>query len=98
MDTSASIARRRTRFLHGSTRRWVWMSSELRGGPGANRANAFASFLLGLPQQMGRTLQVPEEFTLRSSFYSAYIRDKWDMTRNLSFNFGVRWEYLPFPT
>jgi hypothetical protein len=72
--------------------------TEMRGGPGANRANAFASFLLGLPQQMGRTLQAPEEFTLRSSFYSAYIRDKWDLTRRLSLNYGVRWEYLPFPT
>jgi hypothetical protein len=72
--------------------------TEVRGGPGANRANAFASFLLGLPQQMGRTLQVPDEFTLRSSFYSAYVRDQWDLTRKLSINYGVRWEYLPFPT
>lgn len=72
--------------------------TELRGGPGNNRANSFASFLLGLPQQIGTTRQVPDQFTIRSSFYSLYVRDRWDVSPRLTLNYGLRWEYLPFPT
>jgi len=72
--------------------------TELRGGPGNNRNNAFAAFLLGLPQSTGITRQVPDEFTIRSRFYSLYLRDRWDVTPRLTLSYGVRWEYLPFPT
>lgn len=72
--------------------------TELRGGPGNNRNNAFAAFLLGLPQQTGITRQVPDEFTIRSRFYSFYVRDRWDVTPRLTLSYGLRWEYLPLPT
>jgi len=71
--------------------------TENRGGPGNNRNNAFAAFLLGLPQQTGITRQVPDEFTIRSQFYSLYIRDRWDATQRLTISYGLRWEYLPYP-
>lgn len=72
--------------------------TEMRGGPGNNRVNAMAAFLLGLPQSNGITLQVPDQFTLRSSFYSFYVRDRWDVTSRLTLSYGLRWELYPFPT
>nr|MDQ2899697.1 TonB-dependent receptor [Acidobacteriota bacterium] len=71
--------------------------TQLLGGAAGNRDNTFAAFLLGLPQQMGRTLQVPDQIQLRSNFYSAYIQDRWTVTPRLTLTYGVRWEYLPLP-
>jgi hypothetical protein len=69
--------------------------TQLLGGAGGNRENAFASFLLGLPQQIGRTLQVPDEIQLRTNRYSLYVQDRWTVTPRLTVTAGVRWEYLP---
>ena len=69
--------------------------TQVLGGPAANRDNAFAAFLLGLPQQMGRTLQVPDEIQLRGNRFSAYLQDRWTVTPRLTLTAGVRWEYLP---
>jgi hypothetical protein len=63
-----------------------------------NRANSFASFLLGLPDQASRTLQVPEVYTVRSMLYSLYARDRWNVTPRLTLSYGVRWEMFPYPT
>ena len=67
-------------------------------GSAANRANSYASFLLGLPDQASKSLQFPDVFTIRSMLYSAYIRDRWNVTPSLTLNYGVRWEYFPYPT
>ncbi len=66
-------------------------------GSSTNRVNAFASFLLGLPDQASRTFQVPNEFTIRSMLYSAYIRDRWNVTPKFTVDYGVRWEMFPYP-
>ena len=71
--------------------------TQVPGGPAANRDNTFAAFLLGLPQAMGRTLQIPDQLQLRSNFYSGYIQDRWMITPKLTMTYGVRWEYLPLP-
>ncbi|PYT31187.1 MAG: hypothetical protein DMG57_06175 [Acidobacteria bacterium] len=63
-----------------------------------NRPNAFASFLLGLPDAASKTFQVPDVFTIRANAYSGYIRDRWNVTPRLTLNYGVRWEYFPYPT
>ena len=72
--------------------------TEVRGAAAGDRANSFAAFLLGLPQQMGRTLQVPDVFTLHSVRHSYYVGDRWNVTPRLTLNFGLRWELFPFPT
>jgi hypothetical protein len=63
-----------------------------------NRANTYASFLLGLADQASKSLQYPDEYHIRSMLYSAYIRDRWNVTPTLTLNYGVRWEYFPYPT
>jgi hypothetical protein len=63
-----------------------------------NRANSYASFLLGLPDQASKSVQYPDVYSIRSMLYSAYVRDRWNITPRLTLNYGVRWEYFPYPT
>ena len=70
----------------------------LRGGPSVNVYNTYSSFLLGLPIRAGKILVVPDEFALRARLTSFYIRDRWDVSPKLTFNYGLRYEYFPVPT
>jgi hypothetical protein len=70
----------------------------LRGGLSPNQFNNYAAFLLGLPVRIGTTNQVPDEYKLRVGLFSYYIRDRWVVTPKLTLNYGLRWEYFPFPT
>jgi hypothetical protein len=72
-------------------------ATQLSGGPAANQFNSWASFLLGLPSAMGRTLQVPDEYNVRASMHSLYVRDQWQVSRKLTLSYGTRWEYFPMP-
>jgi hypothetical protein len=63
-----------------------------------SRANSFASFLLGLPDQASKSVQFPDQYSIRAMLYSAYIRDRWNVTPKLTLDYGVRWEYFPYPT
>jgi len=69
----------------------------LSGGPAANKANSLAQFLLGLSDRSGKVVQNDVPNALRWHTWSAYVRDNWQATPNLTLNFGVRWEYYPFP-
>src|SRR5450432_103455 len=62
-----------------------------------NRANSYASFLLGVADQASKSLQFPDVYSIRSMLYSAYIRDRWNVTPRLTLSYGVRWEYFPYP-
>jgi Carboxypeptidase regulatory-like domain/TonB dependent receptor-like, beta-barrel len=64
----------------------------------SSRYNSFAAFLIGQAAQLGRTLQVPDEYHLRAKLYSLYARDRWTVTDRLTIDYGVRWEYFPTPT
>lgn len=70
----------------------------LGGTTSAGQLNALGSFLLGLPSNVGRTYQVPDQYHTRAWSYSLYIRDRWNVTPRLTFSYGTRWEYFPFPT
>ncbi len=69
----------------------------IQGGPGGNQYNAFAAFLLGVPNRIGR-LKLVEPYTTRNWQYSVYIRDQWQASSKLTFSYGTRWEYFPVPT
>jgi hypothetical protein len=67
----------------------------LNGGPSPNQFNAYAAFLLGLPQSARRTLQ-PLMETGREWQFGWYFRDRWQATRKLTFSLGLRYELYPY--
>ena len=66
--------------------------------PVVTQANAFASFLLGLPDSRGKNLLAVFPYTTRVWRYSLYVRDRWQVNQKLTISYGVRWEYFPMPT
>lgn len=72
-------------------------TTQLKGGPSGNDFNAFASFLLGLPQDSGKIYQFPDEYYTRGRYFGIYIRDSWQVSRKLTVSYGGRWDYYPFP-
>jgi hypothetical protein len=72
--------------------------TQLRGGPGGTNFNSWASFLLGLPAELGRLKLVVAPYTTRSWQYSFYVRDQWQVSPKMTLSFGTRWEYFPLPT
>jgi hypothetical protein len=85
--------------LHGPAGGFTFAGgpTTLSGGPSSNQFNTWASFLLGLPTGLGRILQVPQEYNVRTWMHSLYIRDQWQVTRRLTVSLGTRWEYFPMP-
>ena len=63
-----------------------------------SRSNSAAAFVLGQASSAGRTLQVPDEYSVRADPFSFYIRDRWTIGDNLTLDYGTRWEYFPLPT
>lgn len=58
-------------------------------------ANAFASFLLGLPDQIGRAIFTTTP-TNRSTHLFFFGQDTWQASKKLTFNLGMRYEiYTP---
>jgi hypothetical protein len=64
--------------------------------PGAqtNVANEMASFLLDVPQQVGRDLNTYFP-AYRQWWFFAFAGDKWQVTPKLTVDLGVRWEFYP---
>ena len=53
--------------------------------------NAFGSLLLGYPQS--GTEQFNQAMAYSSHYYALFFQDDWRVTRRLSLNLGVRWDY-----
>ena len=70
----------------------------LRDGPGGTFYNSFASFLLGLPNELGRLRLNVAPYTTRSWQYSFYARDQWQIAPRVTLSYGARYEYFPIPT
>jgi hypothetical protein len=77
--------------------RFTGATTAVRGGAAPNQFNAYASYLLGLPTSMNKSLQY-EEMTGREWQIAFYIRDRWQVTRNLTISAGVRIERYPLMT
>jgi hypothetical protein len=70
----------------------------LKGGAAVNSgspSNSWAEFMLGYPSRAGKATQFTNPNALRFSTWSMYARDSWQVTRNLTINYGLRWEYYP---
>ena len=69
----------------------------LRGGPSLAQFNAYAAFLLGLPETM-RKAQQYEKMTAFNNELAWYIRDRWQVSRSLTLSLGLRYELYPMMT
>jgi hypothetical protein len=69
----------------------------LRGGAAPNQFNAFGAFLLGLSDDAEKSLQYIL-LTGREWQFGWYARDRWQVSRNLTINLGLRYEYYPLMT
>jgi hypothetical protein len=59
--------------------------------------NAYAAFLLGLQSRMQKSIQYIL-MTPREWQFGWYARDRWQVTRNLTMNLGLRYEFYPLMT
>jgi hypothetical protein len=72
-------------------------TTQLKSGPSGNDFNAFASFLLGLPQDSGKIYQFPDEYYTRAKSFAFYVRDSWQVSRKLTVSYGARVDFFPYP-
>ena len=71
--------------------------TSLSGGASTTGYNSWADFLLGLPQAMGKDVQYLNPATVRMPSFGLYARDSWQISRKLTLNYGIRYEYYFAP-
>lgn len=57
-------------------------------------ANDFASFLVDVPSEVGRDVNV-NYASWRQTLYFAFVQDSWVATKSLTITYGLRWEFYP---
>jgi carboxypeptidase family protein/TonB-dependent receptor-like protein len=62
------------------------------------RFHSWASFLFGLPTELGRLSENVAPYTTRNKALSFYVRDQWQINPRLTLSYGTRYEYFPIPT
>ena len=74
--------------------------TSLSGGPSANTFNNFATFMLGLPTSISKSVVSFENNYTRSRNwqFSLFAKDQWQIGRDLTASLGVRWDYFPMGT
>ena len=70
----------------------------LNGGAALNQFNSLGSFLLGLPATLGKSIPTTDEMRTRLWNMGFYVRDRWEVSRAVTLNLGLRWEYYPMVT
>jgi Carboxypeptidase regulatory-like domain len=72
-------------------------ATALSGGAATNQFNAFGAFLLGLSNDAEKSLQYIL-MTGREWQFGFYGQDRWQVSRKLTINFGLRYELFPLMT
>ena len=94
LQTNAAGPRGQFTFSGGVT--------SLNGGAGGaqtpNFARVIADNLLGLPNNVAKTVQLFQPNGPRWSEFGFFAQDTWKASANLTINYGVRYEYYPFAT
>lgn len=73
-------------------------ATALPGSVSPDAYNAWADFLLGLPQTTQKDTQFLNPATMRENVWAVYIRDQWQASRKLTINYGLRYEIYPLAT
>lgn len=63
---------------------------------GSITGNAYADFLLGLPQSTARSTPLPSQSQTVGNF-GAYVQDAFQVTDRLTLNYGLRWDVYGTP-
>jgi hypothetical protein len=72
-------------------------TTALSGGAAPNFYNTYAATLLGLASGYSKALQF-QLMTNREWQFGWYVRDRWQASRKLTLNLGLRYEYYPLIT
>ncbi|MBM3810654.1 MAG: hypothetical protein FJW20_03350 [Acidimicrobiia bacterium] len=85
--------------LGAGPRGTIGYSNQTTGAAGqtVGQSNAWASFLLGLPNSMGKSVQFIK-MNVQEYQHGFYFRDRWQVNRMLTLNLGVRYELFPLFT
>lgn len=70
-------------------------STAARGGASPNQFNSFADFLLGYASAGSRSILLDDRATSRTWSFSLYAGDRWQASRQITFSYGLRWDYFP---
>jgi hypothetical protein len=73
--------------------------TQISGGPSGNQFNSYATFLLGYVTSANQTVVFsdPPAEPINQHWFSAYVRDRWSISRKLTASLGLRWDYYGFP-
>jgi Carboxypeptidase regulatory-like domain/TonB dependent receptor len=66
--------------------------------PADTRFNSWADFLLGLPNNAGKVVQLVNPNSVYMQTHALYARDQWRVSRRLTLSYGLRWERYLWPT
>ena len=85
-------------FTHGQTGYDPIYSTQFPNAPG-NQFNAFADFLLGVPDTSLLFLK-QLKLNIKESWISGFFQDNWNVSKNLTVNMGLRYEvfFRPYDT
>jgi hypothetical protein len=59
--------------------------------PAGNLGLSLAAFMLGIPSTV--SIEDANGFDIRNNYFGTFVQDTWRATRNLTLNFGLRFEY-----
>lgn len=82
--------------VSGGPRGAISFSGDVTGARGytSTYLNQYGTFLLGLPTTINKSVQL-FQYTNREWQFGWYLRDRWQVSRKLTLNVGLRYEYFP---
>lgn len=75
-------------FVNGST---TFSRFDSNGNPGFGAGDAFANFLVGVPQNYFQGPAAPSNIRTKANYY--FGQDEWHLAKNLTLTLGLRYEY-----
>jgi len=82
-------------FTSSELGQYRFNGSVMKGLLGSGSATPFASLLLGYPDRTAISSVTNPNTDAYSQAYATFAQDDWKISKNLTINFGLRWEYHP---